>query len=299
VTGPGDVPAFAYRGTIVTGSTGRLGRALLATAHGEVHAWDRPLLDLDDPYTSTALVERDRPELVIHSAAMTDVDMAAGDPDTAMRRNGRWVSILAQACRENGARLVLVSSNEVFDGEREDGRGYVESDATRPRNPYGRSKLAGEVAAQAAFQGSEGLWIVRTAWLYGPPGQDFPDKITAAADRVAPEALGVVDDEIGSPTYTLDLARAIHELVERTAGGIFHLVNSGVASRYDWAARVLAVRRPGQRLRRMSRSQFSRPSDPPPWGVLDASLAARAGVEMRPWEAALDEYLSGQASSSA
>jgi dTDP-4-dehydrorhamnose reductase len=287
-------PEAADRGTIVTGSTGRLGRALLANAPGAVHGWDRPLLDLDDPDTAAALVERDRPDLVIHAAAMTEVDMAARDPDTAMQRNGRSVGVLAQACWEHGASLVVVSSNEVFDGERADGGGYVETDPTRPRNPYGRSKLAGEEAALAAFAGEDGLWIVRTAWLYGPPGNDFPDKITAAADKLPTQPLAVVDDEVGSPTSTIDLARAIYALVDRTEGGLFHLANSGVATRYDWARRVLDVRRPGREMRAISRTQFERASDPPPWGVLDSSKAAHAGVVMRPWQDALAEYLAAQ-----
>jgi dTDP-4-dehydrorhamnose reductase len=290
-----DASAVADLDTVVTGSTGRLGRALLAAAPTVAHGWDRPLLDLDDPSTAATLVERDRPQLVIHAAAMTNVDMAAGDPDAALRRNGRWVSSLAQACRENHARLVLVSTNEVFDGERHDHHGYVESDPTNPRNPYGRSKLAGEVAAAEAFGGLDGLWIVRTAWLFGPPGGDFPDKITAAADRVAPDPLGVVEDEIGSPTYTVDLARAIHALVSRTDGGVFHLANTGVASRLDWAREVLAVRRPGAALRPISRSNFERASDPPPWGVLDSSKATAAGVAMRSWQSALADYLGDQA----
>lgn len=293
MNGAREIPDFAYRGTIVTGSRGRLGRALLASAPGVVHGWDRPLLDLDDPYTCTALVERDRPELVIHTAAMTAVDMAAREPDTAMRRNGHAVSILAQACRENSARLVLISTNEVFDGEHSDGRGYVESDPTNPRNPYGRSKLAGESAAEAAFGGFDGLWIVRTAWLYGPPGADFPDKITDAADRARPAPLTVVDDEFGSPTYTVDLARAIHALVANTSGGLFHLANSGATSRYEWARQVLDVRRPGRAMQRISRASFERASDPPPWGALDSSRAAAVGAQMRPWQDALHEYLGG------
>jgi dTDP-4-dehydrorhamnose reductase len=291
VSGARAIPDFAYRGTIVTGSRGRLGRALLASAPGVVHGWDRPLLDLDDPYTCTALVERDRPELVIHTAAMTAVDQAAREPATAMRRNGEAVRVLAQACRENGARLVLVSTNEVFDGERRDGRGYVESDSTGPRNPYGQSKLAGEAAAEAAFGGFDGLWIVRTAWLYGPPGADFPDKITAAADKALPQPVAVVDDEFGSPTYTVDLARAIHALVAATGGGLFHLANGGATSRYEWARHVLEARRPGRAMERISGAAFERASDPPPWGVLDSSRAGVAGVEMRPWEGALDAYL--------
>ncbi len=132
---------------------------------------------------------------------------------------------------------------------------------------------------------------MRTAWLYGPPGNDFPDKITAAADRVD-GPLAVVADEVGSPTYALDLARAIHQLVARTSGGVFHLVNSGGASRYEWAKAVLEVRRPGRELRPIPLAEFERHSDPPPWGMLDTSRAAAAGVVMRAWQEALAEYLS-------
>lgn len=283
----------ASGGTIITGSTGRLGRALMAAAPGAVLGWDRPLLDLDEPDCGAALVARDRPELVVHSAAMTAVDDAARDPDTAMRRNGRAVGSLAGALHQAGARLVLISTNEVFDGERDDARGYSEDDEPNPRNAYGRSKLAGEMAALEAYGGGDGLWIVRTAWLYGPPGNDFPDKITAAADRLEPEPLGVVQDEIGSPTYSIDLARAIYALVDRTDGGTFHLANAGVASRYDWAREVLAVRRPGRELRGMARADFVRPSDPPPWGVLDCTRAASNGVTLRSWQVALADYLAG------
>jgi dTDP-4-dehydrorhamnose reductase len=207
-----------------------------------------------------------------------------------MRRNGEAVGALARACRVVGAGLLLVSTNEVFSGDRTDGRPYVEDDETGPRNPYGRSKHAGELAALEAFDGAGGLWIARTAWLYGPPGGDFPDKITAAADKVE-GPLPVVTDEVGCPTYTPDLARAIFELVERTDGGIYHLVNDGSASRYEWAAAVLAIRCPGRELRPIGMAEFQRSSEPPPWGVLDTSKAKAAGVELRPWQDALTEYL--------
>ena len=115
---------------------------------------------------------------------MTLVDECARQPDLAMRRNGVATGVLAAACRARGVGLLVVSTNEVFSGDRRDGQGYAETDAAAPRNPYGASKLAGEEAARAAFADGPGLWIVRTAWLYGPPGNDFPDKITAAADRL-------------------------------------------------------------------------------------------------------------------
>jgi dTDP-4-dehydrorhamnose reductase len=228
---------------------------------------------------------------------MTLVDECARQPELAMRRNGMATGVLAAACHERGVALLMVSTNEVFSGDRTDGKGYLETDATAPRNPYGASKLAGETAARAAY-GAEpgadtpGLWIVRTAWLYGPPGNDFPDKITQAADRQpAGEALPVVADEWGSPTYTLDLARAILELVDRTEGGTFHVVDTGVASRRDWADRVLAVRRPGQATRPISAAEFTRASHPPRWGVMDTARTMAAGVRLRTWQEALADYL--------
>jgi dTDP-4-dehydrorhamnose reductase len=278
------------RSVVISGRFGRLGRALAATTPTAVEGWGQPELDLDDPAALAALVLAERPRLIVHTAAMTAVDQAAREPEVALRRNGAAVGAIARACREVGSSLVLVSTNEVFDGRRDDGRGYDEDDPTGPINPYGASKLAGEEAAREAFDGAAGLCIVRTAWLYGPPGNDFPDKITAAADKVE-GPLPVVDDEIGSPTYVLDLARAIWELVAHVDGGTYHLVNSGSASRYEWARAVLDVRRPGRELRPISADEFERASAPPRWGVLDTSRAAAAGVTMRPWQDALAEYL--------
>ncbi len=131
---------------VISGCDGRLGRALVATAPGPVRGWDQPVLDLDDPAACAALIERERPRLVIHTAAMTAVDRAAREPEAAMRRNGAAVGAMARTCHGIGCGFVLISSNEVFDGERTDGRGYLEDDATGPRNAYGRSKLAGEMA---------------------------------------------------------------------------------------------------------------------------------------------------------
>jgi len=279
-------------GVYISGDQGRLGRALAAAAPGPITGWDRPDLDLDHPATGAALVHAQQPRLVIHTAAMTAVDQAALEPDLALRRNGEAVGAIAAACREIGAGFVLISTNEVFDGERRDGRGYVETDVAAPRNPYGRSKHAGELAALTAFSGADGLWIVRTAWLFGPPGADFPDKITAAADKVD-GPLRVVADEVGCPTYTPDLAAAIFELVARTGGGVFHLVNEGSASRYEWARAVLDVRRPGREVEPITLADYARSSDPPPWGVLDTSKAAAAGVSLRAWQEALAEYLAG------
>jgi len=280
------------RSIAITGSSGRLGGALADAASGPISRWHRPDFDLDRPERFRALLERDRPSLVIHAAAMTNVDACAQEPVTAMRRNGDAVAVLARACRERDTDLVVISTNEVFDGERSDGLGYREDDERRPRNAYGASKLAGEDAARVEFGSAAGLLVVRTAWVYGGHGQAFPEKIVAAADRSKPGvALAVVDDEVGSPTLVSDLARAILALIDAADRGTYHLVNGGSASRYEWAAKVLQARRPDRPIRPLPRAEFERASSPPPWAVLDTSRAAAAGVTMRPWQDAFEAYL--------
>lgn len=280
----------------VAGAGGRLGRALVDAIDrrpGLVAVpWRRPAFDLDDPAGMAGLVAREAPDLVLMPAAWTDVDGCARDPALAMARNARAPEVVARACVTAGAGLVFVSTNEVFDGERTDGVGYHEDDPVAPRNAYGASKLAGEQAVSAAFGDSPGRWIVRTSWLFGPPGDDFPHKILAAADTLPPDApLPGVMDEHGRPTYTLDLAEALLDLVDRAPGGVFHLANEGATTRLEWARRVLDLLRPGRQLRPVSRSDFPRASDPPPWGVLDTGRAAGLGIVMRPWGSALDAYL--------
>jgi dTDP-4-dehydrorhamnose reductase len=282
----------------VTGARGRLGRALVSVlddSRRPAIGLTRPDYDLDDPGAAERVVKRDGPNLVLHAAAWTDVDGCARDPGLAERRNGQAVREMARACAAAGARMVLVSTNEVFDGERDDGVGYTESDAVNPINPYGVSKLSGELAAREEFDaaGAAGnLWIVRTAWLYGPPGADFPTKILAAADRLETgQPLRVVSDEVGSATFTTDLAGAIVALVSYAPGGLYHVANVGAASRYDVAREVLQRCRRGTPIAKISKSEFSRASTPPAWSVLDSSAAAGFGVTMRDWRSALADYL--------
>lgn len=282
----------------VAGAGGRLGRALVDAIGRRTGLtalpWHRPDFDLDDPEGMATLVARERPDLVLMPAAWTDVDGCAQDPELAMVRNARAPEAVARACVAAGCGLLLVSTNEVFDGERRDGRGYREDDPVAPRNPYGASKLAGERAVAVAFGDRPGLWVVRTSWLFGPPGNDFPHKVLAAADRLGPgAALPGVRDEHGRPTFTVDLAQAILDLVERTPGGVFHLANEGATSRLEWAREVLRRLRPGREVRPVDRSAFQRASDPPPWGVLDTSRTEAFGVRMRPWQRALEAYLAG------
>jgi dTDP-4-dehydrorhamnose reductase len=291
--------ARSRAGTVaITGAAGRLGSALapvFEAAGWDVQRWSRPAYDLDDPAAAARCLDATRVDLVVHCAAWTDVDGAARDPALAMRRNGTAAGELATACSRHGAGLVVVSTNEVFDGRRNDQQGYMEADAPNPGNAYGASKLAGEEAARAAFPsgGSGGkLWIVRAAWLYGPPGNDFPTKILAAADRLPRgERLKVVADEVGSPTYARDLAAAIASLVDLAAPGTYHLANAGRASRADWARTVLHGCGRNREIEPIGQADFERPSRSPAWAVLDTAAAASAGVRLRGWQDALADYL--------
>jgi dTDP-4-dehydrorhamnose reductase len=307
---------------VITGAGGRLGTALAealrrAAFADEILGWDVPEHDLDDPASAERLVGRFGPAVVIHTAAWTNVDDCARDPELAMRRNGAAVGELAEACVRHGAALVTVSTNEVFDGRRTDGLPYRPDDRPNPANPYGAAKLEGERAARAAFGAAAdefaraaGNWrdgsgvgrpplaIVRTAWLFGPPGNDFPAKIRAAGERALAQGLPLklVSDEIGTPTYAPDLARAIVALLREAAtsgmgalAGVHHIVNAGRVSRADWAREVLRLTGIDARTEDVPGTTWPRPSTPPPWGVLEPTPLP-GGARLGPWQDALAEY---------
>jgi dTDP-4-dehydrorhamnose reductase len=285
----------------VTGANGRLGRALVGelgdapfTGPAGPIAWTRADFDLDAPATVDALLDRDRPEVVVNAAAWTDVDGCARQPDLAMRRNAQAVRVLAEATAARGVELVHISTNEVFDGRRDHDRGYRPDDSATPGNPYGKSKLAGEEAATAAYRGGAAhLAIVRTSWLFGPPGDDFPTKILAAAAAASSDRqpLKVVGDEFGSPTFTHDIAEAIAAMLgSDIPNGVHHVVNTGVASRADWARELLRQAGVDVQIEEVPASTWTRASTPPAWGVLDPTDIP--GVDpLRPWQQGLADYL--------
>ena len=284
----------------VVGVVGRLGSALVGaleeapfTGMRPPIGWDLPDFNLDTVTAASfgALLDRERPEVVVHTAAWTDVDGNAREPDVAMRRNGTAVGEIARACAARGVDLLMLSTNEVFDGRRADGLGYAPGDERNPINPYGEAKAAAERFASEAFAGSAGrLAIVRTAWLFGPPGNDFPAKIAAAAvrARASGEPLRVTGDEIGTPTYTPDLAEAIVELVGTDdppppgSVTIHHLINGGQASRADWAREVLRRLAIDVEVVDVPASTWQRASNPPLWAVL-APTPMPSGIPMRDW----------------
>lgn len=226
-----------------------------------------------------------RPDVVIHAAALTGVDYCAEHPKEAVLINGVGTYNVALACREVGASLVAISTNEVFDGQAH--RPYQEYDRRNPINPYGYSKY---VAEQVVERIAPRYVIVRTAWLYAHSGTNFIHKIIARAREDQP--LRVVTDEVGSPTYVVDLADALIHLIETDRPGIYHLTNVGACSRYEFAQEILRlVGLDSVPVEPITSDAFERASTPPPYAPLDNVFAAAAGVTMRPWEEALAEYI--------
>lgn len=268
---------------LILGANGMLGRALADVfADDDVTPWDREHLDLRD---ERAVIERlpfAEPDLVVNAAAFTDVDKAEKESDEADAVNGYAVGNLAVTCAEADIPLLHVSTDYVFDGRKPDG--YAENDEPeRPVNAYGRSKLLGETLLK---ENGAKYWLVRTAWLYGAHGNHFVKKIARAAASAS--TLSVVGDQVGSPTYARDLAFAIQSLVrDRAPYGIYHLVNSGTASRADVAETVARLLRKDIRIERVSSDAYPTPAARPRWSVLKNTKRP----PLRPWAEALTEYL--------
>jgi len=269
----------------ITGNRGQLGRELMrAFPSDAVDGGDLPELDISDADTTRRRIEAARPDIVIHAAALTDTRLCEDDPDLAHRVNGLGTRNVALACRDIGAALLYVSTNEVFDGHKREP--YVESDAPNPVNAYGRSKLEGEEEAQALV---ERLYVVRTAWLYGGGERDFPSKMLAAASQ-QPE-LTVVTDEVATPTLTGDLADAIARLVEMGVYSVYHFTNSGECSRFEWAREVLRLAgRSDVVLKPTTLAEYNAYPPKPPYTALRNEAGARIGITLRPWQIALAEH---------
>jgi dTDP-4-dehydrorhamnose reductase len=273
---------------LVTGAGGMLGIPLCRTlrhAH-EVLAAPRAELDVADAGTLRDRLRRERPDCVVHLAALTDVDRCQREPDTAMAVNAASTETLAAWCGETGAGLVLLSSIAVFDGTKDSP--YVEADTPRPANVYGESKLRAESAAPRAG------WhlVVRTGWLFSADDEDH--KFVGQVLRRARERreLDVVGDRLGSPTWVADLARGIERLISGGARGIVHVVNEGSpVSRVELARELVA--QAGLRVDvRPVASGFFPSLAPRP--AMEAARSARTAGWLPSWRDALRAALGGE-----
>jgi len=280
---------------LIAGAGGMLGTALQtvlteggerfwAPAEGELDITNGEMVRERVGEFASGLAEGERGVLV-NAAAYTNVEGAQDDPETAYRVNEVGARLLAAAAREADLRFVHVSTDFVFDGTKTSA--YVESDEPNALSVYGASKLAGE---RAVVEANPDSLIVRTAWVFGPAGVNFPTKILSAARERG--SLAVVDDEVGSPTYTIDLAAGIVGLVSTGAApGVYHLAGSGVTSRYDLAGEVLRLAGVSVPVRRAKSADFPTKAVRPLNSALDCSKAAVLGVHMPDWQDAVLRFM--------
>ena len=277
---------------LVVGAKGMLGRDLMGILHSsfsndEIIGWDIEEMDIQKEDESVAKIEKLGPEIVIHIAAYTDVDGCELDKEKAFAVNAEGTKHVALAASKCRAKMVYLSTDYVFDGEK--GEPYLESDSPRPLNVYGHSKLKGEQYVQEWVKDS---LIIRTQWLYGPFGKNFVASILQQAREKS--ALSIVNDQIGSPTYTADLAKAISGLIQFDARGIFHVTNSDLCTWYTFGKAILELSGVNRvRVLPISSKVLGRPAARPSYSVLNCQkLKKEIGLTMRPWSEALKDYLS-------
>ena len=265
-----------------------LGTDLCAAAQGvghQVTGFGHGTLDISNVQAVAAAVRESAPDVVINCAAWTDVDGAESAFDSAMRVNAGGAGNVARAATAAGAWTVHVSSDYVFDGSKREP--YVESDDVGPLSAYGRSKLEGELAVADGAPSCH--TIVRSSWLFGVAGRCFPASILAAARTR--EELTVVDDQVGCPTFTGHLARALIELAQACVPGVLHVAGAGSCSWYEFAREIVEQAGlacdvvPGRTV------DLGRPAPRPAYSVLGTERPAQA-PRLPDWRGGLEEYMS-------
>jgi dTDP-4-dehydrorhamnose reductase len=281
---------------LVTGAQGMLGhdvRRVAEQAGHELILVDLPELDITDERAVGDFFERERPEATINCAAWTDVDGAESKQVQAHAVNADGAGNLARAAATLGTPLLQLSTDYVFDGTAPlDGAGvarpYLESDPTGPRSVYGSTKLEGEQQVLAA---SREHTVVRTAWLYGVDGRNFVDTMLRLAGER--DAVQVVDDQIGSPTWSGHLAPALVGLLERQVSGLVHLTGTGAVSWNGFAQEIFRQAEVQCRVEAASSEQMARPAPRPAYSVLESE---RSDVLAMPdWRDGLAGYLAARA----
>lgn len=273
---------------VITGAAGQLGVDLVAgfTARGhEVIGLTRADVDLTQGRALATKVASLRPDVVINSAAYTAVDKAETDPETAWAVNAFAPGFVAQACEQVGARLVHISTDYVFNGMK--GRPWHEWDNTDPQSVYGTTKLAGE---RQVAQYCSRAYVVRTSWVLGEHGNNFAKTMLRLGRQL--DQLSVVDDQCGSPTFTLDLVDRIANILDTDQYGVWHASNSGACTWFELARRIFHLADVEVDLAPTTTAAFNAPAPRPANSVLDNVMARQLGLPAMPqWEDSLERLV--------
>ena len=282
---------------LVTGANGQLGRALVSEFSDkyEVVGITRKDADITDKIEISRVISSHRPRYVLHTAAFTNVDRCETEPEKAALVNSTGTENVALTCKAVNAKLVYFSTDYVFDGAKSSS--YIETDRTNPINIYGRSKLDGESKCLASWADTV---IIRIGWIYSKNGSNFLKKILAAAKRKTETAraagekpcLKVVSDQIGTPTWTKDIAMQIQKLIERNVSGVYHVASGPEVSRFEFAREILTMMLPDVTIEPCSSSEFETEAKRPLRSSLSCEKLKSENLSvMRPWQESLEEFL--------
>lgn len=273
---------------VVTGAKGQLGQDVmkqLQRDNHEVIGTDRDDLDITNKANVLAFITEIKPDVILHCAAYTNVDAAEADEDTAYTINALGTEYLAMAAKAAGSKMLYISTDYVFDGTGTEP--YEVEEPTKPLGVYGRTKLAGEEMLKKHM---EQYFIVRTAWVFGVGGNNFVKTMIRLGEERG--EVGVVHDQVGSPTYTVDLAGLMIELMKTDKYGTYHATNSGVCSWYDFAVEIFKQAGLIVKVNPLTTDQFPRPAKRPAYSVLSKKKLTEAGLTpLRDWKEALSAYL--------
>ena len=273
----------------IIGASGLLGKALMREWRGDaVTGLASSDADIRDAERVQEVVRETNPQWIVLAAAYTDVDGCESNRDLAFAVNRDGAVNVAMAAKEVGARLMFLSSDYVFDGTNT--TPYDTHDARNPQGVYGRTKAEAEIRLLELMPD---CCLARTSWLFGMGGKCFPDTILKLAG--SRPALDVVDDQRGSPTYTVDLARAIIPLCRKNATGVVHVTNTGDCTWFDFAKEIVESARLSTIVRPVSSARMARPAPRPAYSVLSADRLRALGVDMPSWRDALRRYLEERA----
>src|SRR6266536_187498 len=276
---------------LIFGATGMLGKALMGRWNeDEVIGLGSSKADIRQPEQVRGAVKLAKPDWIVLAAAYTDVDGCEVNPSLAASVNTQGAINVANAAAEAGAHTLFVSTDYVFDGKKSSP--YETNDLRNPINIYGNTKADAE---EEIIRILPDCCIVRTSWLFGPGGKCFPDTILKLANTRS--EIDVVNDQRGSPTYTCDLAEAIIKLCRSNAAGIIHVTNRGECSWYEFASET--IRQGGLKtiVRPTTSDRFVRPAERPKYSVLSNASLTLCGIEMRPWQETVPDYLRERAAS--
>ena len=272
---------------LITGASGMLGYDLQETLKNhELILFKSKTLDITNKQIVNEKIGKIEPDIVINAAAYTNVDACEKNYDDAYKVNALGPKNLAKVCKELDIPLVHISTDYVFNGEKN--TPLKEEDEIGPKTAYGKTKLEGEIFIQETCNK---YFIIRTAWLYGCNGNNFVKTMLELAKNN--NEINVVNDQVGSPTYTFDLAIAISKIIETDDYGIYHLTNSGSCSWYEFSKEIFKLSNINIKVNPVSTEEFPRPAPRPKYSVLSDEKWINKGFKpLRNYKEALKDYLS-------